>query len=96
MVLSGLKIFIKSYNEKIDEEYFLKVEKLLKTQKLCQVHNDLPFLPERMKIKVKKLVANSHDKTEYVIHIRNLKLVLNHGFVLKKVHRALPLIKKLG
>ena len=27
-----------------------------------------------MKIeKVEKLVANSHDKTEYVIHIRNLK-----------------------
>ena len=94
MVLSGLKIFIKSYNEKIDEEYFLKIEKLLKTQKLCQVHNDLPFLPERMKIKVKKLVANSHDKTEYVIHIRNLKLVLNHGFVLKKVHRVITFNQK--
>ena len=31
-------------------------------------------LPERMKTeKVKKLVASLHDKTEYVIHIRNLK-----------------------
>ena len=38
-----------------------------------------------MKIeKVKKLVANLHDKTEYVIHIRNLKQALNHGLVLKK------------
>ena len=30
-------------------------------------------------------MANSHDKTEYVIHIRNLKQALNHGLVLKKV-----------
>ena len=41
-----------------------------------------------MKIsKVQKLVANSHDKTEYVIHIRNLKQALNHR--LKKVHRVI-------
>ena len=38
-----------------------------------------------MKIrKVEKLVANLYDKTEYVIHIRNLKQELNHGLVLKK------------
>ena len=41
-----------------------------------------------MKIeKVEKLVANLHDKTEYVIHIRNLKQTLNHGLVLRKVHK---------
>ena len=41
-----------------------------------------------MKIeKVKKLVANLHDKTEHVIHIRNLKQALKHGLVLKKLHR---------
>ena len=39
--------------------------------------------------KVEKLVANSHDKTEYVIHIKNLKQALNHGLVLKNVHRAI-------
>ena len=39
-----------------------------------------------MKIKnVEKLVANISIKTEYVIHIRNLKQALNHGLVLKKV-----------
>ena len=38
-----------------------------------------------MKIeKVKKLVANLHDKTEYVIHIRKLKQTLNNGLVFKK------------
>ena len=32
------------------------------------------IMPERTKIKkVEKLVANLHDETEYVIHIRNLK-----------------------
>ena len=43
-----------------------------------------------MKIeKVEKLVANLHDKTEYVIHIRNLKQSLNQGLLLKKVHRVI-------
>ena len=35
-------------------------------QKLHELHNDLLFLPERMKIeKVEKLATNLHDKTEY-------------------------------
>ena len=40
-----------------------------------------------MKIeKVEKLLANFHNKEEYVIHIRKLKQALNHGMVLKHVH----------
>ena len=35
--------------------------------------------------KVKELVVNLHNKTEYVIHIESLKQVLNNGLVLKKV-----------
>ena len=51
------------------------------------MYNDLPFSPKRTKIeKVGKLVANLHNKTEYVIHIRNFKQALNHGLVFKKVH----------
>ena len=43
-----------------------------------------------MKIeKVEKLVANLHDKTEYVIHIRNSKQAINHGLALKTVHRVI-------
>ena len=51
------------------------LQKLIYLEKLHEFHNDFPFLPERMKIddKVEKLVDNLHDKTEYVIHIRNLK-----------------------
>ena len=46
-----------------------------------------------MKIeKIEKLVANLHDKTEYVIQIRNLKEALNHGLVLKKVDRGIKTI----
>ena len=42
------------------------------------------------KSKLEKLVANLHDKAEYVIiHIGNLKQALNHGLVLKKVHKVI-------
>ena len=39
--------------------------------------------------KVEKVVATLHDKTEYVIHIRNLKQALNLGLVFKKVHKVI-------
>ena len=63
--------FIKNCNEESDEGYFLEVDvQYLEKLKLHELHNDLPFLPKRMKIgKGKKLVTNLHDKTEYAIHI---------------------------
>ena len=39
----------KNYNEESDKEYFLKVD-FPYPEKLHDFHNDLPFLPERMKI----------------------------------------------
>ena len=90
------KDFIKNYNGESDEGYFLEVD-VQYPEKLHELHNDLPFLPEIMNIKnFKKLVASLHDKTEYVIHIKNLKQALNHGSVLKKVHRAVKLNKLFG
>ena len=65
--------FIKSYNEESDEGYFLEVD-VRYLEKLHERHSDLPFTPERMKIKkLKKLVANLHDKTEclYTYEIYN-------------------------
>ena len=48
-----------------------------------------------MKIEeVENLVANLHDKTEYVMHIRNLKQALNHEVVLKKMHIIIKLLKQ--
>ena len=84
IILSGSKILLnlknfslKNYNGESDKGYFFEVD-VQYTEKLHVLHNDLPFLPERMKIeKVEKLVANLHDKTKYVFHIRNLKQVLN-------------------
>ena len=59
------------------------------------LHNDLPFLPVRMKIeKIGKHAASSHDKTEYVIYKRHLKRPLNHELVLKKLHRIIKFKQK--
>ena len=74
-----MKISQKNYNEGSDKGYFAEV-KVQYLEKLHELHNDLLFLPERMKIeKVKKLVIHLYDKSKYVIHIRNLKQALNHG-----------------
>ena len=81
--------FIKNYNEESAEGYFLEVD-VQYLEKLYKIRNELSFLPQRMKIeKVERLVANLHDKTEYVIHIKSLKQVLNHGLVLKNVHKMI-------
>ena len=64
---------MKNYNEERDKGYFLEVD-VQYLEKLHELHNDLAFLPEIRNIeKVEKLVDNLHDKTEYFIHIRNLK-----------------------
>ena len=48
-----------------------------------------------MKIEiVEKLVNNLHDKTEYVIDIRNLKQALNHVLILKKDHIVIKFNQK--
>ena len=81
--------FIKNYEEDSDIGCFLEIDTQYQ-EKLLDHHNDLPFLLERMKIaKVDKLIANFHDKKEYVIHMRNLKQPLNNGLELKKVHRVI-------
>ena len=68
-------------NEKSDKGYFFQVD-VQHLEKLDELHNVLPFLPERMKIEnVERILANVHDKAEYVIYIRNLKQALNHGLV---------------
>ena len=82
------KDFIEKHNE--DSEKYLQY-----SEKLHDLHNDLPFLPKRMVIwKFEKFVASSHDKKEHVIHIRNLKQALTHGLVLEKLNiESLNLIK---
>ena len=53
-------------------------------------HNDLPFLCEKIKVnRVEKLVPNLYDKEKYVIHVKALKQALDHGLVLKEIHRVI-------
>ena len=74
----------KNQNEESDEGYFLKVD-IQYPGKLHELHNDLPVLTGKMKTeKMKKLVTNLLEKTDYVMHIKNLKQALNHEFILKK------------
>ena len=43
-----------------------------------------------MKInKFNKFVCNLYDKNNYVVHIRSLKQALEHGLILKKVHKVI-------
>ena len=69
-VLNGLKThFIKNYYEDSDIGYILEVD-VECPEELHELHNDLTFLLERMKIgKVLQLVANLIDKKEYVVNI---------------------------
>ena len=80
---------IKNYDEDHDKGYMLEVY-VEYPKNLHGLYSDLPFLPERMKSdKCKKLVCNLYDKKRYVVHIRSLKQALNHGLILKKVHRLI-------
>ena len=86
--------FAKSYNGDSNKRHFLEVH-VQHPEEFHELHDDLPFSSERMKIKkVEKVVANLHDKKEYVTHIRNSKQALNQGLDLKKVHRIIKFNQK--
>ena len=56
------KDFTEKYNEESDKDYFLEVDNQY-PENFHNIHNDLLFLPERMKIeKVFKNVSNLNDK----------------------------------
>ena len=58
----------------VTKDIFLKL--MFNIRKLYELHNNLLFMPERMKIeKVEKLDANLHDE-KYFIHIKDLKQAL--------------------
>ena len=58
--------FVKNYEDN-NKGYILEVD-VKYPKKLHDLHSDLPFLPERMKIdKCKKLVRNLRNKKKYVV-----------------------------
>ena len=86
--------FIKNYDGNSDMRYFLEVH-VEYPKNLFSLHRDLPFLPKRKKIeKCRKLVCDFFDKKKYVVHIKALKEALNHGLILKKVHRVIQFNQK--
>ncbi len=59
-------------------------------KELHDLHNEYPLAPERLWIdKVEKLVPNLNDKTKYVLHHKNLKMYLEMGLKLTKIHRGI-------
>ena len=79
---------IKKYDENDDYGAILEVD-VDYPKHLHKLHSDLPFLPERMKInKVDKLICNLQNKRNYFVHIALLKQALDHGLILKKVHKV--------
>ena len=81
--------FIKNYDEKSSTGYVFGVD-IDYPKNLHDLHSDLPFLPQKMAIdKCDKFICNLYDKNNYVVHISLLKQALNHGLILKKVHRII-------
>ena len=77
-----------------DERYFLGAD-VQYPENLHDLHNNLQFLPERLKIeKIEKLATKLHNKNEYAIHTANLKQPVNHGLVLKKIPRVIKFNQK--
>ena len=76
--------FIKSYDEDIDKGYILEVD-VEYPNILHDLHRDLPFLPERMKIdKCSNLVCNLYDKKNLCCSYKIIKTSLKSWSNIKK------------
>ena len=81
--------FIKNYDEDSNKGYILEVD--VKYPK--DLHNldiDLPSYQKEWKLKKAiSLYAICVISKQYLVHIRALKQALNHGLILKEVHRVI-------
>ena len=69
---------MKKYYEDSDKGYIFEVDAEY-PKDLHNLHSDIPFLQERMKInKWNKRLCNIYDKENYVVPIRSLKQALDH------------------
>ena len=66
---------VKNYNEESNKGDFFETD-VQYVENIHELHNDSTLF------EVEKLVAKLHDKTECIIHIKNLKETLKHGLVL--------------
>jgi len=70
--------------------YILEVD-LSYPKELHDLYSDLPLAPENRigNQKLSKLFTTLYDKKNYVVHYTTLKLYLNLGLKLEKMHRVL-------
>ena len=60
------------------------------------IRNDLPFLPEKMKIgKFEKLTYNLNDKEEYVVHYKSFKTSTKSWISIQKMMLVIRLHNKI-
>ena len=83
-----LKKFIQIYNDDSNKGSILEVD-VSYTKCLQKVYSNLPFQLEKNIGKYHKLACNMFDKMNYVIHIKALKIALDYGLVLQKVHKVI-------
>ena len=82
--------------EKDKKGYLLEVD-VKYPKKLHEIHNGLPLLVEKTKIKMlEKLMPNLKRKRRYLVHIKALDQALKHGLKFKKVHRVLKFQQNRG
>lgn len=83
---------IMNLSDSSDVGYLFEVD-LMIPEHLHDKFSDYPFCPENQNVPYsknsKKLLLTLEDKKNYVIHYRMLKLALQQGLVLKRIHRAL-------
>ena len=88
--ISVYESFIKNYDENGDKGYFLEVD--VKYPKNSLAFMKILYLADRKKKKnrkSKKACLWNTRQQKYAVHIRALKEALNHGLILRKVHRVI-------
>jgi hypothetical protein len=65
------------------ERMRVKKEWLSKRQQEIIAHSGQRYVP------TDKLIPNLFDKTEYIVHYRNLQYYVSQGIVIKKIHEAI-------
>ena len=89
----GMLALYKNYDENSNEGYFLEVD-VKYPKHLFHLHSNLPFLPERNKIKkCNKLFCSIHNKENSCSH-KNFKTRIKYGLIFKKVHKVIQFNQK--
>lgn len=82
---------IKNTKDDADYGYIVEVD-IDYNPKLHDLHDDLPFFPEKKKppgSKHEKLLLDFEHKKNYVVHYTYLKQAIAHGLEIKKFHKIL-------